>query len=205
MGQPSGKAPSRPISAWLSRSKPRTKRRWQRAKLESAKGSPFPLSPSLRRPIFYRTCGRDFPTKPKTLAYYEVQTGHLVSYPALANAPVDAVPPAVISGFVAKWRAAEYEVSSTNRALQVLRRMLRLAVEWGKAERAAPRVALLPGERQRERVLNPNEETAYLNAAQAIGESILEAYKRALAGIRATARGERPIEPEDPYLLRDVS
>src|ERR1022692_1929519 len=146
-----------------------------------------------------------FADKPKTLAYYEVQTGHLVSYPALANAPVDAVPPAVISGFVAKWRAAEYEVSSTNRALQVLRRMLRLAVEWGKAERPAPRVSLLPGERQRERVLNPNEEAAYLKAAQAIGESILEAYQRALTGIRATARGDRPTEPEDPFLLRDVS
>src|SRR5271166_1834465 len=37
-----------------------------------------------------------------TLAYYEVQVGHLMSYAALANAPVDAVPPAVISGFVAK-------------------------------------------------------------------------------------------------------
>ena len=130
-----------------------------------------------------------FADKPKTLAYYEVQTGHLVSYPALANAPVDAVPPAVISGFVAKWRAAEYEVSSTNRALQVLRRMLRLAVEWGKAERPAPRVSLLPGERQRERVLNPNEEAAYLKAAQAIGESILEAYQRRLR-VFGQPRGE---------------
>jgi integrase len=146
-----------------------------------------------------------FAEKQTTLAYYEVQVGHLTSYAPLANAPVDAVPPAVISGFVAKWRAAEYAVSSINRALQVLRRMLRLAVEWGKAERAAPRVSLLPGERRRERVLNPQEEAAYLNAAQAIGGSILEAYQRALAGIRATARGSQPIEPDDPYLLRDVS
>src|SRR5258708_7263569 len=107
-----------------------------------------------------------FADKPTTLAYYEVQVSHLISYPALANSLVDAVPPAVISGFVAKWRAAEYAVSSTNRALQVLRRILRLAVEWGRAERAAPRVSLLPGERQRERVLNLNEEAAYLKAAQ---------------------------------------
>jgi len=146
-----------------------------------------------------------FAETPTTLAYYEVQVSHLISYAALANAPVDAVPPAVISGFVAKWRFAEYAVSSTNRALQVLRRILRLAVEWGKSERAAPRVSLLPGERRRERVLNHTEEAAYSKAAREIGESMLQAYQRALAGIRATARGEQPIEPQDPYLLRDVS
>jgi integrase len=33
----------------------------------------------------------------------------------------------------------------------------------------------------------------------------LEAYHRCLEGIRATARGEHPIKPEDPYLLRDVA
>jgi integrase len=106
---------------------------------------------------------------------------------------------------VAKRRTAEYEVSSINRALQLLRRILRLAVEWGKSEHAAPRVSLLPGERRRERVLNRREEAAYSKAAQEIGEGILQAYQQALGGIRATARGERPIEPEDPYLLRYVS
>jgi len=30
------------------------------------------------------------------------------------------------------------------------------------------------------------------------------AYKRALDGIRATVRGEQPIKPADPFLLRDV-
>jgi len=145
-----------------------------------------------------------FADKPATLAYYEIQVKHLTGYGPLAGAAADAITPEIISGFVAKWREAEYQVSSINRALQVLRRMLRLAVEWGKVEKAAPRVSLLPGERRRERVLTPTEEAAYLKAAQQIGDGILEAYQRALEGIRATARSEQPIKPEDPYLLRDV-
>lgn len=146
-----------------------------------------------------------FADKPATLAYYQIQVKHLTGYAPLADAAVDAVTPEIISGFVAKWRAAEYEVSSINRALQVLRRMLRLAVEWGKSEKAAPRVLLLPGERRRERVLSPTEEAAYLKATQQIGDGILAAYERALEGIRATARAEQPIKPDDPYLLRDVA
>ena len=123
----------------------------------------------------------------------------------MARAAVDSVTPEMISGFVTKWREAEYEVSSINRALQVLRRMLHLAVEWGKSEKAVPRVMLLPGERRRERVLRTTEEAAYLNITQQIGDGILAAYERALQGIRATARGEQPIKPDDPYLLRDVA
>ena len=145
-----------------------------------------------------------FADKLATLAYYEIQVKHLTGYGPLAGAAVDAITPEIISGFVAKWREAEYQVSSINRALQVLRRMLRLAVEWGKVEKAAPRVSLLPGERRRERVLTPTEEAAYLKAAHQVGDGILEAYKCALEGLRATARGEQPIKPEDPYLLRDV-
>ena len=118
---------------------------------------------------------------------------------------MDAVTPEVVSGFVAKWKEAEYQVSSINRALQVLRRMLRLAVEWGHAERAAPRVLLLPGERRRERVLTLTEEAAYLEGARTIGERILEVYRRAIEGIRAKDRGQQPINPQDPYLLRDVA
>ena len=123
----------------------------------------------------------------------------------MGSAPVDAVTAEIIGGFVEKWRAAEYEVSSINRALQVLRRMLRLAVEWGKSEKAAPKVLLIPGECRRERVLSPAEETAYLDATQQIGQSILEEYDCALKGIRAIARGQEPIKPDDPFLLRDVS
>jgi len=123
----------------------------------------------------------------------------------LGAAPVDAVTPDIVSGFVAKWKEAEYQISSINRALQVMRRMLRLAVEWGHSEKAAPRVSLLPGERRRERVLSLTEEAAYLEGTRTIGERLLEDYRRALEGVRAKDRGEQPIKTEDPYLLRDAA
>ncbi|MCC6486387.1 MAG: tyrosine-type recombinase/integrase [Candidatus Hydrogenedentes bacterium] len=146
-----------------------------------------------------------FVEKPKTIEYYSTQVRHLTSYEPLAGTALDSVTPGIVAGFVSKQRDTGYQVSSINRALQVLRRMLRLAVEWGKTEKAAPRIHLLPGERRRERVLTPTEEMAYLEAARKVGTAILEAYERALKGIRATKRGQQPTKPADPYLLSDVA
>jgi integrase len=55
-------------------------------------------------------------------------------------------------------------VSSINRELQVLRRALRLAVEWGRVPRVTM-VRMLPGERRRNRVLHRDEEACYLRHA----------------------------------------
>ncbi|HXY08778.1 MAG TPA: site-specific integrase [Terriglobales bacterium] len=55
-------------------------------------------------------------------------------------------------------------VSSINRELQVLRRALRLALEWNVLERAAT-IRLLPGEAHREHVISPVEEQQYLAVA----------------------------------------
>ncbi|HEV2200335.1 MAG TPA: hypothetical protein VGR73_10990 [Bryobacteraceae bacterium] len=97
------------------------------------------------------------------------------------------------------------KVATVNREFQVLRRMFALATEWGKVERALPRVRMLPGEAHRDRVVSVNEEKAYFEGALAIGASALEAYQRALVGIRAEERGEIPVQPRDPFLLRDVA
>jgi len=85
-----------------------------------------------------------------------------------------------------------------------LRRILRLALEWGKIEKVPPKVQMLPGENERDRVLTDEEEARYLTAAAQVGASIVEAYHRPLTGIRAN-KGEIPIKPKDPYLLRDVT
>ena len=97
------------------------------------------------------------------------------------------------------------KVATVNRELQVLRRMFALATEWGKVERVLPRVRMIPGEAHRDRVITVNEEKAYFEGAQAIGIAALEAYQQALVGIRAAQRGEAPIKPRDPFLLRDVA
>lgn len=43
--------------------------------------------------------------------------------------------------------------------------MLPLAVEWGRVEKALPKVRMIPGENHRERVLTPAEEALYLKHA----------------------------------------
>jgi integrase len=146
-----------------------------------------------------------FQDKPKTLEYYRMGMKHLLGHAPLANSALDEITNQKITGFVEKRRERGLQVSSINRQLEVLRRMLRLAVEWGKLDKVPPKVEMLPGERHRDRVLSFEEETRYLNATTALGEGIQESYRRALEGIRATMRGEQPIEPEDPFLLRDVT
>jgi integrase len=83
--------------------------------------------------------------------------------------------------------------------------MFKLAMEWGKVEKVLPKVEMLRGENRRDLVLSCEEEARYLSAAAAVGENIQEAYQNALEGIRATMRGQQPIAPEDPFLLRDFT
>ena len=146
-----------------------------------------------------------FAEKSSTRAYYQVQLGHLTAYSALAGTRLSDISSEVVAGFIETQRQAGYEISSVNRALQVLRRAFHLAVDWGKVDKVPTKIALVPGERRRERVLSGDEESAYLKAAGEIGDSIMEAYGKALEGIRARQRGEQPQNPQDPYLLRDVA
>jgi len=65
----------------------------------------------------------------------------------------------------AAWRQSSgLQVSSVNSSLQVLRRVMRLAAEWGVVE-VVPKIKMLPGERHREHVVSFEEETRYLAAA----------------------------------------
>ena len=96
------------------------------------------------------------------------------------------------------------KVSTINRELATVRRMFNLVQEWGKVTTLLPRVRMNPGENQRMRVLTPEEEHAYLQAATDAAGGIVRAYEAALLGIRAVVRGEQPIK-SDAYLLRDVA
>jgi len=147
----------------------------------------------------------NFADKTSTLAYYRIQLGHLAGYAPLAGAKLNEIPSEAIAAFIEKQRQANYAISSINRALQVLRRAFHLALEWGKVDKLPAKISLVPGERRRERVLSEDEEDTYLEAAAGIGDSILEAHDAALKGIRATQRGEKPLKPRDPYVLRDAA
>jgi integrase len=154
---------------------------------------------------FLPFCRSTFAAKTKTLSYYENGAARLLEYPPVADESLDKITGEKIAGYARRRQDAGMKVATVNRELQVLRRMFALATEWGKVERILPRVRMIPGEAHRDRVISVDEEKTYLDAAQGIGIAALEAYQRALAGIRATQRGGIPVKPRDPFLLRDVA
>ena len=147
------------------------------------------------RPFVETTC------KPKTLAYYLNGVKNLLAFEKIASARLDTITTETITKYATHRRTAGLETSSVNRELQVLRRMFALAQEWGITEKKLPKVAMLPGENHRTRVLSAEEEALYLAAATQIGQDIESAYNAALSGIRATQLHQRPIPPADPYRL----
>jgi integrase len=144
-----------------------------------------------------------FENKPNTLDYYKNGLKSLKAHAPLAGCTLDTITADRVGAFVAKLRQDSLSVASINRQLEVLRRLLKLAVEWGKVEKVLPRVEMLPGENHRDRVLSEEEETRYLEGATTIGNGIEEAYQRALNGIRTMRR--EPIKPRDPFILRDAT
>jgi hypothetical protein len=76
-----------------------------------------------------------FAKKPKTLEYYKTGLKHLKEFAPLAKSRLDAIAQSAVTDLVDRLRTAELEVSSINRILEVLRRILRLSLEWGKVER----------------------------------------------------------------------
>jgi integrase len=104
-------------------------------------------------------------TSPKTwFDYYRVGLRNIKAYKPLANAKLDEIGSEAVMSFAAYRQAKGLQVTTVNSSLQVLRRVLRMAVEWG-ASNQAPKIKMLPGERHRERVVLPAEEAKYLAAA----------------------------------------
>ncbi len=81
-----------------------------------------------------------FASKAKTLEYYRIGLKNLREFEPLANSLLDAITGDKIATFIAKRRRAGLAIASINRQLEVLRRMLKLAVEWGKVEKLLPKV-----------------------------------------------------------------
>jgi integrase len=122
---------------------------------------------------FERTCRNNW-------YWFRAGIRRLTSYEPLANCKLDGITNEKVSGFAAHEQTrlqnrgkGEDEnrrglaVSSINSTVRVLRRILRLANEWGVVEQT-PKLGLLPGERHRERVISHEEEALYLAAAPAL-------------------------------------
>src|SRR5712692_1861871 len=123
------------------------------------------------------------------LDYYQPGLRAIGKYKPLASLRLDEITSERAADFAAWRRSQGLQVSSVNSSLQVLRRILHLAVDWGVIEKA-PRIKLLPGERHRERVVAQEEEARYLAAAP-----------DPLASI-ATVLADTGMRPDECYCLR---
>lgn len=104
-------------------------------------------------------------SSPKTwLDWYRVGLRAILKYKLLADRKLDEITGEQAADFAAHRQSEGLQASSINANLRVLRRVLRMAVEWG-AIPATPKIKLLRGERHRERVLTAEEEARYLSAA----------------------------------------
>ena len=131
-----------------------------------------------------------FAAKRKTWLYYRNGLRRLKAFAPLATLPLnDPRLGEKVSAYTAQRQSQGLEVSSINRELQALRRLLHLAVEWGFLEHA-PKIKMLTGEHHREFVLLPEEEAKYLAAAP-----------DPLASI-ATLLADTGMRPEECYRLR---
>jgi len=112
-------------------------------------------------------------SSPKTwLDWYRPNLRAIKGFKPLADCKLEEITTEKIAAFSAKRLSQKLQVSSVNSSLRVLRRMLKLAFEWGTVP-SAPKIRLLPGERHRERVISTNEEARYLAAASELMTSIV--------------------------------
>jgi integrase len=120
--------------------------------------------------------------------FYGVGVRAVKEFKPLASARLNEITSERVAEFAAYRQSQGLQVSSVNASLRVLRRMLRIAVEWGALDKT-PKIRLLPGERHRERVVTPEEEARYL----AVASSLLSDM--------ATVLLDTGLRPEESYRL----
>ena len=147
-----------------------------------------------------------FAASRKTLSYYENGLSRLLAFEPLADERLNNITGERVGQYVTKRReakgkrGAELQVASLNRELQVLRRMFHLAEEWGRVERALPKVKMLPGEKHRERVLTAAEEELYFKGAST--DAMAQFADSALLRDVATILIDCALRPEECFRLR---
>ena len=161
---------------------------------------PWPMPTSSAPPVF-RAFAQEFlqyaktHTKAGTHTFYSVCLERLLTFAAIADAPLDAITGETVNRY-ARYRreVPENSVVTVNGDLRTLRRILHLAEEWGKLDRA-PAVHELPQPQGRDRVLSFTEEAKYLAKAS---ENLRD------AAILAVDTGLRPNSELFPLKWADV-
>jgi integrase len=131
---------------------------------------PWPKAATIGPPIF-RAFAREFlqyvktNTKPGTHTFYSVCLDRLLTFAAIADVPLDAITGETVSRYARhRQEVPENSVVTVNGDLRTLRRILHLAVEWGRLDRV-PTIHELPQSKGRDRVLSFAEEAKYLAKA----------------------------------------
>jgi integrase len=131
---------------------------------------PWPKAATIGPPIF-RAFAREFlqyvktNTKPGTHTFYSVCLDRLLTFAAIADAPLDAITGETVSRYARhRQEVPENSVVTVNGDLRTLRRILHLAVEWGRLDRV-PTIHELPQSKGRDRVVSFEEEAKYLAKA----------------------------------------
>jgi integrase len=88
----------------------------------------------------------------------------LLQYKTIAGMNLDSITSESVADYAAHRQSLGLEVGTVNRELRVLRRVLRLGVEWGLIERT-PKVQMLRGGKRRERVVTDAEFAQYVTCA----------------------------------------
>src|SRR5215469_8159018 len=101
---------------------------------------------------------------PKTWLWYRFGIDALKKSTTLRNLKLDEIGPESVAEYASERQVDGLQISSVNSCLRCLRRVLRLAEEWGVLIKA-PRIKFLAGEHCRDRVLSPQEEALYLGAS----------------------------------------
>lgn len=161
---------------------------------------PWP-KPAISAPPVFRSFAKEFlqyaktHTKPGTHTFYTVCLDRLLTFAAIADAPINAITGDTVSRYARhRQEVPENSVVTVNGDLRTLRRILHLAVEWGKLDRV-PAIHELPQPQGRDRVLSFAEEAKYLAKAS---ENLRDAT------ILAVDTGMRPNSELFPLRWSDV-
>ena len=147
-----------------------------------------------------------FAAKVKTRLYYENGVKNLLAFERLASERLDALSSDRVSEYVTRRqrakgkRGGDLQTASLNRELQVLRRMFRLAEEWGRVEKALQKIKMLPGETHRERVLTPEEEDLYFTGV--VSDAMKQYADPCLMRDVVTILLDCGLRPEECFRLR---
>ena len=119
---------------------------------------------------FLQTIETQCQDRPFTIRFYKSNLRRVLMFAPLASARLDRVDAKLIESFKRRRMAAKssrggpYAIGTINGELATLRRLLMLAVERNKIDRA-PKVSKLGGENEHEYVVSPAVERLYLDAA----------------------------------------